>query len=130
MIIRKKYTKTYHIIFDAFGVNKKLLNSEKFALGLLLEIPRIIRMKILAGPNLVRDYDKGHEGLSGFAIVDFSHVSIHTFVDTNEIFVDIFSCRPFEYKKARKYLYQKLRVKPIQVETFEVKYPWEEPWKK
>ena len=61
--MRKNYTKTYHIIFDAFGVDKKLLNNEKFALNLLLEIPKLIDMKILSGPNLVRDYDTGHKGL-------------------------------------------------------------------
>ncbi|MCH7552192.1 S-adenosylmethionine decarboxylase [Patescibacteria group bacterium] len=123
--MRKNYTKTYHIIFDAFGVDKKLLNNEKFALNLLLEIPKLIDMKILSGPNLVRDYDTGHKGLTGFVIIDFSHISLHTFVDTKEIFVDIFSCKKFDYKKVRRYLYKELKVKPKQVETLEVKYSWE-----
>ncbi|MDA1337461.1 MAG: S-adenosylmethionine decarboxylase [bacterium] len=123
--MRKNYTKTYHIIFDAFGVDKKLLNDEKFALGLLLELPKLVGMRILSGPNLVRDYDTGHEGLTGFAIIDFSHISLHTFVDTKEIFIDIFSCKPFDQKKVRAYLQKQLKVKAIQVETLEVKYPWE-----
>lgn len=123
--MRKNYTKTYHIIFDAFGVSPTLLNSEEFGVKLLLEIPKLVGMKILSGPNLVRDYDKGHEGFTGFAILDFSHLSIHTFVDTKEIFVDIFSCKPFDYKKVRRYLFKKLKVTPKQVETVEVKYPWE-----
>ena len=121
----KKLTKTYHIIFDAIGVDKSLLQSEEFVLGLLLEVPKRIGMKILSGPHLVRDYDMGHEGLSGFAIVDFSHVSIHTFANTQEAYVDIFSCRPFDYKTIRSYLYQTLKIQPEAVETLEVKYPWE-----
>lgn len=124
--MRKKYTKTYHIIFDAFGVERKLLNSEKFVLNVLLEIPSLIGMKILAGPNIVRDYDKRHEGITGFAIIDFSHVSLHTFVRTREIFVDVFSCRSFDYQKVRRYLYKALKVEPKDVETLEVKYPWEQ----
>jgi len=124
--MRKNYTKTYHIIFDAFGVEPKLLRSEEFVLKLLLEIPKLTGMKILSGPNLVRDYDKGHEGLTGFVIIDFSHISIHTFVDTKEIFIDIFSCKPFDYNKVRRYLFQQLKIKENQVETLEVKYPWEE----
>ncbi len=124
-IMRKNYTKTYHIIFDAFGVRRYVLNSERFVLQLLLEVPQLIDMKILAGPNIVRDYDKGHEGLSGFAIIDFSHISIHTFVSTREIFVDVFSCKPFDYGRVRRYLYRALKVAPKQVETLEVKYPWE-----
>ncbi|MCH7828897.1 S-adenosylmethionine decarboxylase [Patescibacteria group bacterium] len=123
--MRKNYTKTYHIIFDAFGVDKKLLRNEKFTLNLLLQLPKLVGMKILSGPHLVRDYDTGHEGLTGFAIIDYSHISLHTFVDTQEIFIDIFSCKPFDYKKVRRYLFKQLKIKSGQVETLEVKYPWE-----
>ena len=123
--MRKNYTKTYHIIFDAFGIAKSLLNSEKFVFQLLMDMPGIVGMRVLSGPNVVRDYDKGHEGVTGFAIIDFSHISVHTFVDTQEAFVDIFSCKKFDYKKARSYLYKTFKVKPKQVETLEVKYPWE-----
>lgn len=122
---KKFATKTYHIIFDAFGCNKKLLDSDKFVFQLVEEIPKMIGMKILAGPNLVRDYDKLNPGISSFAIIDFSHISIHTFVKTAEIYIDIFSCRKFDYQRIRKYLFNKLKIKPEQVETLEVKYPWE-----
>ncbi|MBI2113281.1 MAG: S-adenosylmethionine decarboxylase [Candidatus Wildermuthbacteria bacterium] len=123
--MQRKYTKTYHIIFDAFSVSPKLLNSEQFVLKLLLEVPKLVGMKILTGPHVVRDYDKGHEGITGFAIIDFSHISIHTFVRTREAFVDIFSCKPFDYKRTRNYLYKNFKVKKDHVETLEVKYPWE-----
>lgn len=121
----KKFTKTYHIIFDAFGCDKKLINNEKFVFDLLCEIPKIIKMKILSGPNLVRDSDKLNPGISGFVIIDFSHISIHTFIKTKEIYIDIFSCKKFNYQKIRKYLYNKLKITPERVETLEVKYPWE-----
>ena len=124
--MRKNYTKTYHIIFDAFGVNRRSLNSEKFVLNLLLEIPPLVDMRILSGPNVVRDYTTGNEGLSGFAIITYSHISIHTFPHTREIFIDIFSCKPFDYKKVRRYLFKHLKVKENQVETLEIKYPWEQ----
>ncbi|MBI2577832.1 MAG: S-adenosylmethionine decarboxylase [Candidatus Wildermuthbacteria bacterium] len=117
-------TKTYHIIFDAIGVDQSLLQSEEFIFSLLLEIPKKIDMKILSGPHLVRDYDTGHEGLSGFAIIDFSHVSIHTFADSQEAYIDIFSCRPFDEKAIRNYLFEKLGVAPEQVQTHEVNYRW------
>lgn len=122
---KKKFTKTYHIIFDAFDCNRKFLNDENFILSLLFEIPKIVKMKVLSGPNLVRDLDRMNPGITGFAIIDFSHISIHTFIKTKEIYIDVFSCRKFDYQKVRKYLYNKLKVKPKQVETLEVKYPWE-----
>lgn len=123
--MRKNFTKTHHVIFDAFGCNKKSLNDEKFVLELLFEIPKIIQMKILSGPNLVRDYDKKAPGITAFEIIDQSHISIHTFVKTKEIYIDVFSCRKFDYPRVKKYLYNKLNVKPAQVETLEIKYPWE-----
>ena len=118
-----KYTRTHHIIFDGFGVNSKLLVNERFILNLLLEIPSLIKMKIMAGPNLIRDYNKHHEGITGFAIVNFSHISIHTFSKTQEIYVDVFSCKPFDSKKVQNYLVKMLS--PKQMERLEVKYPWE-----
>lgn len=124
--MRRNYTRTYHIIFDAFGVHPKLLDDERFMTDILLELPPLMGMKILAGPSLVRDYSKKKPGVTGFAIVDFSHISLHSFVKTREVFIDLFSCKPFEYEKARKYLLRRLKVKPHQVETLEVKYPWEQ----
>lgn len=118
-----KYTRTHHIIFDGFGVNSKLLIDERFILNLLLEIPALIKMKIMAGPNIIRDYNKQHEGITGFAIVNFSHISMHTFSKTQEIYVDVFSCKPFDSKKVQNYLRRKLH--PKHMERLEVKYPWE-----
>jgi len=125
MLNKKKLTKTYHIIFDAVGCDKKILNDEKTILSIMLELPALMKMKILSGPNLVRDYDKKNLGITCFEIIDFSHISIHTFIRTKEIYIDIFSCRKFDYGKVRKYLFSKLKLKPSQVETSEVRYPWE-----
>lgn len=118
----KKRTSTCHITFDAFGVNQKLLNNEEFIIKLILEIPKLIGMKIMSGPNLIRDYKKGHEGLTGFAIINFSHISIHTFIETGECFIDIFSCKKFDYGKVRDFLYKKLNVKKSNVQTTEVRH--------
>ena len=51
-------------------------------------------MKILEGPIIA----KGKEinpGLSSLAIIDFSHISIHTFTNSNEALIDIFSCKEY-----------------------------------
>jgi len=119
------HTKTKHIIFDAFCCNRNLINDEDFIFHLILDLAKLIKMRILVGPNLLRDHNKKHPGITGIAIIDYSHISIHTFVKTKEVFLDIFSCRPFDYSKVKKYLLKKLKVKPEHVETIEVKYPWE-----
>ena len=121
----KKLTKTYHLIFDAIGCNPKMITEEKFVFKLLMEIPKLIGMKVLAGPNLIRDYNPDNLGITGIEIVSFSHISIHTFGNTKEVFVDIFSCRPFDYGKITNYLYKSLKIPKSHVETLIVKYPWE-----
>ncbi|MBI2409950.1 S-adenosylmethionine decarboxylase [Candidatus Kaiserbacteria bacterium] len=122
---RKNLTKRYHIIFDAIGCDKKRISDEQFVFKLLMEIPKMIGMKILAGPNLIRDYNPDNLGITGIEIISFSHISIHTFSSTREAFVDIFSCKPFDQEKVRRYLYKELKVSPKNVETLTVKYPWE-----
>lgn len=122
----RQLTKTYHIIFDAIGCDKNLLDSEDFIFKLLMEIPKLVGMKVLSGPHITRDYNPDNIGLSAFALISFSHVSLHTFPKTKEIYVDIFSCRPFDYQKVRQYLFDTLKVASDQVETLEVKYPWED----
>ena len=117
--------KTYHIIFDVTNADAKLLSDEDFVFHLLIDVPKLVKMKVLSGPNLVRDYDKSNLGISGFAIISFSHVSIHTFSAKGQALVDIFSCRPFDCEKVRKYLYGKFNVTSDEVCTLEVKYPWE-----
>lgn len=121
----RQLRKTCHIIFDVIDCNKKMIGDEKFVFNLLMDIPRLINMKILAGPNIVKDYNRKNAGITGIAIVSFSHISIHTFCKTGEIFIDIFSCRPFNYKKIKYYLFQKIKVAPEKVQTQEIKYPWE-----
>lgn len=123
--LTRQLTKTYHIIFDAIGCDEKQIDDEEFVFKLLIEISKLLEMKILSGPNIVRDYSEDNSGITGFAIISFSHISVHTFIKTREIYIDVFSCKPFDYEKIRHYLFNTLKVKPEHVETLEVKYPWE-----
>lgn len=122
---KQNLTKRYHIIFDAIGCDAKRIGDEQFVFKLLMEIPRMIGMQILAGPNLIRDRNPDNLGITGIEIISFSHISIHTFTKTREAFVDIFSCKPFDTEKVKRYLYKELKVSPKNVETLTVKYPWE-----
>lgn len=122
---KKSLMKTYHIIFDVTNAPKELLSDYHFVFNLLVEIPDLVGMKILSGPNLVKDYDPNNLGISGFAIISFSHISVHTFSSEGQALVDVFSCKPYDYEKVRKYLYEKFQVNEDQVCTLEVKYPWE-----
>jgi S-adenosylmethionine decarboxylase len=126
IIMPIKYrTFTYHVIFDAIDVDKRLLDSDEFVFDLVHEIPSLVKMKILSGPNMVRDYDKENPGISCFAIIDYSHISIHTFTKTKEIYIDVFSCKKYDAQKIKKYLMRKLKITKDKVHCMLVQYPWE-----
>ena len=38
----------------------------------------------------------GATGLSGFVVIAESHISSHTFVEAGYVFLDVFSCKPFD----------------------------------
>jgi S-adenosylmethionine decarboxylase len=64
---------------------------------LLVSLVHRIGMRILAGPLAGREEgDRDHSGCSGVVILYESHAAIHTYPDRGELFLDIFSCRPFE----------------------------------
>ncbi len=62
-------------------------------------------------------------GITGFAIIDFSHISVHTFTAEHEVCVDIFSCKPYDYEKVRNYVMSELNLTQGSVKYVEVKYP-------
>jgi len=57
-----------------------------------------INMNILAGPYSSKVSKKGNKGLSGVAIIDTSHISIHTWDEKQPslIQLDVYSCKEFK----------------------------------
>lgn len=112
----------FHYIFDAWGLSPKNLNNKKLVDSLLKDVSKICKMRIIGGPLVVQGMEY-NPGISGFCIIDFSHISIHTFVGANEVCVDIFSCKPFNPEEVKKYLLKKLKVKEKNLFFFQVNYP-------
>ena len=40
------------------------------------------------------------KGITGIVIIAESHISVHSFEDKGYCFIDIFSCKPFDYERA------------------------------
>jgi S-adenosylmethionine decarboxylase len=101
-------TRRYQIVFDVSNLsaceNKTVLKE------VLTSIPKLIKMKIIAGPIIV-DGVKNNPGLSGFVIIDYSHISIHTFPRYKEILIDVFSCKKYSRRAVIDFIRNKLRVK-------------------
>lgn len=92
-------TKRYHILIDVAGSSDEILNNREGLEGFLKKLPGIIDMHVLEGP-IVAEGIPENPGLSGFVIIDYSHISIHTFTKYGEALIDIFSCKPYEQEIA------------------------------
>lgn len=94
----------YHIICDLSGCNEKIKNS-KAVREFLEEVVKRVNMSILEGPIIAEGIDE-NPGVSGIVIIDFSHISVHTFSKYNEALIDIFSCKPFERNPLVDYCFE------------------------
>lgn len=88
-------SRRFHVIVDLSGVPSDRLTDAEGLTKFLKELPGVIEMSVLKGPEVAEGIPE-NPGLSGFVIIDFSHISVHTFTKYNEALVDIFSCKPYD----------------------------------
>ncbi len=74
--------------------------NEEETISWMRKLIKTIDMNILAGPYSSQVSKKGNKGLSGVAIIDTSHISIHTWDEQEPALIqlDVYSCK--EFKKA------------------------------
>ena len=95
-------------------VSKELLGNIDALDSFLKKLPGIIEMKILKGPEIVVGVPK-NPGLTGFVIIDFSHISVHTFEESKQASVDIFSCKAYDQQLAIDAILQFFQATPGQM---------------
>lgn len=91
------HTKRYHHIFDIDHCNDKI-GREADLEELVRKVATAVNMTILKGPIVAQGIPE-NPGFSALAIVDFSHISVHTFTKHDEALVDVFSCKEFDRDK-------------------------------
>ena len=91
----------FHIILDLKEVSLGKLNDKEGLTSFLQKLPGLIGMEILHGPTVIEGVEK-NPGITGFVIIDFSHISIHTFTESKTAMVDIFSCKSYSKEVAKK----------------------------
>ena len=102
-----------HLMVD--GVFKPPLDRETVG-TLLSELPGIIGMHILYGPEVVNGCPE-NPGWTCFVIIDKSHISVHTFDEGSRVSVDVFSCLPFDVEEARSFIEGKIAFKKVKSRT-------------
>lgn len=112
----------YHIIIDAFDCNNEVLSNKSKIEAIIRSLADLCGMTILHGPVVLEGVPE-NPGITGFAIIDFSHISIHTFTAEKEACVDIFSCKPYNYEQVKKFIMKELDLTEESLKYIEVQYP-------
>lgn len=99
----------YHIIIDLKEVADDPLSSKEGLEQFLVDLSKKIGMNVLAGPYVVEGIPQ-NPGLTGLLAIDFSHISAHTFTNSKEALIDIFSCKPYDQKIAQNFTLEYFQV--------------------
>jgi S-adenosylmethionine/arginine decarboxylase-like enzyme len=76
------------------------------------DLPTIIGMKILAGPIIVEGAPE-NPGWTGIAVIEKSHIAIHTFEEGRKASFDIYSCETFEKDLVIDYLKNQVQFRKV-----------------
>ncbi|MBI4153737.1 S-adenosylmethionine decarboxylase [Candidatus Woesearchaeota archaeon] len=106
-----------HLTVDAFECDSLRLYEEKRVRKFLEELPRIIGMTPIAEAQIVNYKNPKKEldaGISGFVMIAESHISIHTYPYRGCLFMDVFSCKPFDVEKVKAVLMERFHAGRIE----------------
>lgn len=95
-----------HLTLDLKNCNPEKLKDFDLVFDILNKLPEEIGMTKITQPYVFKYSGLVPEdkGITGFVVIAESHISIHTFEHKDYVFIDLFSCKPFNYKKAEEYL--------------------------
>ena len=91
-----------HITIDLKGCPKEILTDYELHFNFLKSLPEMIGMTPITQPYVFPYSGLVPEdrGITGILIIAESHLSVHSFEEKGYCFVDIFSCKPFDYELA------------------------------
>jgi len=100
-----------HLMLDMRGCDPDKLWDYRLVFDVLHQLPNEIGMTRITQPYVFpySGVEPADAGITGVAIIAESHISIHTFPLKRFAFTDVFSCKPFDCKRAREYLVKKFR---------------------
>ncbi len=90
-----------HLMLYLYDCMPEVLNDNELVLNILHTLPRRLGMKTLMDPVAAfvepnEERDQG--GWSGFAMIQESHISIHTFIKRRFVTIDVYSSKEFDTK--------------------------------
>ncbi len=84
-----------HLMIDGYNGELNLLDSQELVTKCLTELPQLLHMKILGGPEVYHaepNNFKDPGGWTGVVTINESHLSIHTFPRRGFVSIDVYTC--------------------------------------
>ena len=99
-----------HILFDLIDCPYELLNEEEFIKDSLVNASIVAKSKYIK----VETHKFNPQGVTGYALLEESHMSIHTWPEKNLAKCDIFCCGDdAKPKEAVEYLHRRFKSKEV-----------------
>lgn len=114
-------SRRFHIVIDAYNCKQAVLDDAAKVKKAIEIVARLCKMHILHGPVVIEGVPE-NPGITGFCIIDYSHISIHTFTQTREMCMDVFSCKQFDYEKVKEFVKKTFVLDDRFIEYVEVQY--------
>lgn len=101
-----------HLILDLRCEDKKLMEDKKKISNILNKCVKLVDMNKLTEPKIVdgADYDAG---VTGFVVIETSHIAIHTHSDRKKINMDLYSCKDFNPNIVREFVVEQFNAEII-----------------
>lgn len=107
--MRSKNPFGYQLLLDLYNCKAGVCDDLKLAYNSLDDLVKIMGMKKISNPVVVRADEKKYPhlvGYSGWIPLIESHISIHAISCTGFITIDIYSCKEFDVDVAIKFVKQ------------------------
>jgi S-adenosylmethionine decarboxylase len=104
----------YHLIVNAGLCNPTALRSKATLTTFAKQLVKDINMKAYGPPHVYRFGEGTLLGLSMFQLIETSNITVHCDETSDDVYLDIFSCKWFEKEAALKLI--RLTFKPTHLD--------------
>ena len=86
----------YHLILNAGGCDPDAIRSKQKIAAFVKELVAAIEMKAYGKPTIVNFGEGNKLGYSLVQLIETSNITAHFVEETNDAYLDIFSCKTFD----------------------------------
>ena len=106
--------KRYHLLIDVSSCSSEILNNPDLLSDFMASLAQLSEMQVLFGPEIIEG-SPANPGFTGLAVIDYSHIAVHTFPSSGALFIDLFSCKPFPVSQILAFVKETLAIKDTQL---------------